>query len=225
MGLLIKLSNKKIEDLEIYFEFTVDKILEGKLIAFPTNSVYGIGGNPFDKNLINRIYEIKYRDRDKGFLLLVADLEEAKKIAEFNKEAEILAKKYWPGQLTLILKQKPENKFPPELTANQQTIGLRVPENKIILTILRYLKTRGSFGGIIGTSANFSGEPPATDAEEISKNFFGLIDLIIDGGESKSKIPTTIVDCTGKELRFLREGKISKEEILNYLKEYKGGIE
>ena len=217
MGFLIKLAGKELKDIKFYLDIAVDNIIEGKIIAFPTNSVYGIGGNPLNLNVVNRIYDIKFRDHKKGFLLLISDFEEASKIAEFNEIAKKLANRYWPGQLTLILKRKLPNIIPPEVSAFQNTIGLRVPENEIILNILKLLKERGYFGGIIGTSANYTGEPPSISGEEVTKKILSPIDLIIDGGKSKSKLPTTIIDCTSERINFLRIGEISKEEILEYL--------
>ena len=224
----MKLSGKKLEDIKLYLEIAVDNIIDGNVIAFPTNSVYGIGGDPLNLRLIERIYDIKYREREKGFLLLVSDFEEASRIAYFNTIAKYLANKYWPGQLTLILKRKEPNPIPLEVTAFQETIGLRVPENKIILEILKILKERGHFGGIIGTSANYSGEPPSISGDEVAKKFLGLgaVDFIIDGGKSKSKIATTIVDCTSDTVKFLRIGKITEDEIRNCLsiQEAEGGL-
>ena len=224
---MIRLSGKKLEDIKLYLEIAVDNIIEGNVIAFPTNSVYGIGGDPLNIKLIERIFDIKYREREKGFLLLVSDFEEASRIAHFNNTAKTLAEQYWPGQLTLILKRKEPNIIPLEVTSFQETIGVRVPENQIILEILKILKKRGHFGGIIGTSANYSGEPPSISGYEVAKKFLGLgaVDFIIDGGKSKSKIATTIVDCTTDTVKFLRIGKITEEEIRNYLstKESEGG--
>jgi L-threonylcarbamoyladenylate synthase len=220
MGFLIKVSGKKIEDIDIYLETAAEYVTEGKIIGFPTDSVYGLGGDPLNLKLIEALYRIKFRDRNKGFLLLVSDLEEASKIAEFNDVAKKLALNYWPGELTLILKRKePHNIIPLEVTAHQDTIGLRVPNNQIILGILNKLKSKGFFGGIIGTSANYSGEPPSVSGVEVSQKFIGTgtIDFIIDGGKIKSAIPTTILDCSSEQLKFLRIGKITEEEIRNFL--------
>ena len=216
---MIRLSGKKLEDIKLYLEIAVDNIIEGNVIAFPTNSVYGIGGDPLNIKLVERIFDIKYREREKGFLLLVSDFEEASRIAHFNNTAKTLAEQYWPGQLTLILKRKEPNIIPLEVTSFQETIGLRVPENQIILEILKILKERDHFGGIIGTSANYSGEPPSISGYEVAKKFLGLgaVDFIIDGGKSKSKIATTIVDCTTDTVKFLRIGKITEEEIRSFL--------
>ena len=217
MGLLVKLKGKNIKEMDLYLEIAVDSIIEGKTVAFPTNSVYGIGGDPLNYELVEKIYQIKFRERTKGLLILVADFEEAQKLAEFNKESKILADKFWPGQLTLILKRKASCIIPEEVTASKETIGIRIPENEIILTILKKLKERGHFGGIVGTSANYSGEKPSVSGDEVSRKFLNPIDLIIDSGKSKSKIPTTIVDCTTQSLQILRLGVISEEDIIGAL--------
>jgi L-threonylcarbamoyladenylate synthase len=150
--------------------------------------------------------------------LLVADVEEASKIAEFNILGRKLADHFWPGQLTLILKKKEPNIVPPEVTAFQDTIGIRVPENEIVLYILKKLKLNGCFGGIIGTSANYSGENPSISGSEVAKKFLTPIDLIIDGGKQKlSKVPTTIVDCSSEKLKMLRIGLIKEEDIESIL--------
>ena len=217
MGFLVKLGGKTLEEIELYLKIAVENIIEGKIIAFPTNSVYGIGGNPLNLDVINRIYDIKYRDRDKGFLLLASDFDEVLKIAEFNDLATKLAKHYWPGQLTLILKKKDQSVIPPEVTAFKNTIGIRVPENEIILNVLNLLKKEGHLGVLIGTSANYSGEPPCISGDQVAKKILSPIDLILDGGKSKSRLSTTIVDCTTQEPKFLRIGMISEEEILEFL--------
>ena len=217
MGLLVKLKGKNIKEMDLYLEIAVDSIIEGKTVAFPTNSVYGIGGDPLNYELIEKIYQIKFRERTKGLLILVADFEEAAKVAEFNKESKILADKFWPGQLTLILQRKKSCIIPEEVTASKDTIGIRVPENEIILTILKKLKERGYFGGIIGTSANYSGEKPSVSGDEVVKKFLSPIDLIIDNGKSKSKKPTTIVDCTSQKPNILRLGVITEEDIMDAL--------
>ncbi len=221
MGFLIKLKGKKIQDLEFVFETAVENIIEGKLIAFPTNSVYGLGCDPTNLIAIEKIYDIKYRDRSKGLLLLVADIEEAEKVADFNKTGYKLAERFWPGQLTLILNKKEPNIIPPEVTAGKNTIGIRVPENEIVLTILKKLKKKGYFAGIIGTSANYSGEPPSISGDEVAKKFLTPIDLILDGGKTQTKVPTTILDCTSEKLRLLRIGIVKEEEIENFIESKK----
>ncbi|MFW9770737.1 MAG: L-threonylcarbamoyladenylate synthase [Candidatus Thorarchaeota archaeon] len=218
MGFLIKVRGKSLAEIKPYLEIAVDNVIEGKIIAFPTDSVYGIGADPQNLDAIKRIFDIKFRDRSKGLLLLVSDVEEAKKIAEFNKLATSLAKKYWPGLLTLILRKKEPNIIPPEVSGFKDTIGLRVPRNEVILNILQILKSRGYFGGIIGTSANYSGEPPCMSGDEIAKKFLSPIDLIIDGGKLKSKLPTTIINCISNKPEFVRIGTLTEEQVQDFIK-------
>ncbi len=213
MGLLVRVSGKSVDEIDMFLNIAVDNIISGKIIGFPTNSVYGLGCDPTNVNTINRLYKIKFRDISKGFLLLVFNIGEVEKIAEVNDTARKLAAHFWPGELSLILKRKSYNIIPSEVTGNRDTIGLRVPENEIVREILNKLIIRGHFGGIVGTSANYAGEPPCTSGREISNTFLNPIDLIIDSGESKSGIPTTIVDCTDTDIKILREGKITEEEI------------
>ncbi|TFF85806.1 MAG: threonylcarbamoyl-AMP synthase [Promethearchaeota archaeon] len=219
MGLLIKLKGKSIDQIRYYLDFTAEYIIKGKVIGFPTDSVYGLGGDPQNLEVINKIYDIKFRDRSKGLLLLVSDIEEARKVAEFSPLAKRLASHFWPGQLTLILKRKKPCIVPPELTAFKKTIGIRVPNSDIILEVLQILKKKVNFGAIIGTSANYSGEPPSTSGDEVAKKILKPIDLIIDGGKSLSKVPTTIVDCTFDKPKILRIGTITEENILEVLRQ------
>ncbi|MGV9171226.1 MAG: L-threonylcarbamoyladenylate synthase [Promethearchaeia archaeon] len=221
MGFVVKVSGKKenYERERMYFEIAADHVIDGRLIAFPTDSVYGLGGDPSNLDVCERLYTIKFRSKSKGFLLLVADIEEAKKVANFNQLAEKLSQKFWPGELTLILnKKKSSFIIPPEVTGNQETIRLRVPKNPVILSILNYLKQKGKFGGIIGTSANFSEEPPSTSGKQVAKIFSRMIYYIIDSGKTESGVATTIVDCTEGDINILRKGKISKEELEESIK-------
>lgn len=215
MGFVVKLSGKKenYEKEHMYFKIAADHVIDGRLIAFPTDSVYSLGGDPKNLNVCERFYDIKFQDRNKGFLLLVADIEEAKKIANFTELDEKLARRFWPGELSLILKQKENSFISPEVTGNRDTIRLRVPKNPIILSILKALKEKGEFGGLIGTSANFSEEPPSVSGKQVAKIFSRMVYYIIDSGKIKSKITTTIVDCTEGDLKILRKGKITKEEL------------
>ncbi|MBD3213748.1 MAG: threonylcarbamoyl-AMP synthase [Candidatus Lokiarchaeota archaeon] len=217
MGFLIKIKNKELEEIGIFLDIAIDNIIEGNIIGFPTNSMYRLGCDPTNIGAVERLYQLKFRDKSKGFLLLVADFEEAKKIAEFNEIALKLASHFWPGQLILKLNRKQPNIIPIEVSASEKNIRLNIPENKIISEILKSLKEKGTFGGIVGTSASYSGEDPATSGQEVSNRFLGPIDLILDAGESESKDASTIVDCTKNQIEILREGNISKEEILKVI--------
>jgi L-threonylcarbamoyladenylate synthase len=217
MGFLVNVSKKSLNEVEMFLDIAVNDIIEGKVIAFPTNSVYGLGCDPTNMKAVDRLYQIKFRDRSKGFLLLVYSIKEAEKVAKFNDTAKKLADHFWPGELTLILNRRPDNIIPAEVTASEETIGLRVPKNKIVRKILNKLIERGEFGGIVGTSANYAGEPPCESGKEISNKILSPIDLILDSGKISSGTPTTIVECTGPELKILRQGRIKEEEIRKVL--------
>ncbi|TXT62134.1 MAG: Threonylcarbamoyl-AMP synthase [Promethearchaeota archaeon] len=218
MGFLIKVADQTLEEMRVFLDIAVDEIIEGKIIAFPTDSVYGLGCDPTNLNAVQRLFNIKFRDQSKGFLLLIYNVEEAQKVAQLNSSADKLIRGFWPGELTLILKRRPDCIIPPEVTGSEETIGLRVPKNEIILEILKRLKEKGHFGGIVGTSANYAGEEPSIDGQEVAKKLLTPVDIIIDGGKTKSQIPTTIVDCSKEEIEILREGKITKEQIDEVLK-------
>jgi len=224
MGLLLKLSRDNKLD-QIFLEKAADAVIEGKIIAYPTNTVYGLGGDPHNLKVINRIFEMKFRERDKGLPVLINDLNEALKIGKFNELAQKIAEKFWPGQVTIVVEKKP-GFIPDELTGGKETIALRVPENEVILSVVNILREKGHFGGIIGTSANISDQENIIEGEYIPKLLFGQIDVILDGGKTITQRPSTIVDCSSakkkSELKFLRIGSISKEEILKIIND--GGI-
>ncbi len=219
MGLLLKLSGDKNKD-RLFLEKAANCVIEGKIIAYPTNTVYGLGGDPLNAEVIEKIFNIKFRDRDKGFPVLIYDVGEAEEIGDFNDFARKIAENFWPGQVTIIVRKIP-NSVPNGLTGEKDTIALRVPENEIILNILKILKEKGSFGGIIGTSANISDTENIIKGEDIPKVFFGQLDLILDAGTTLAQRPSTIVDCSSatkkSDLRFLRIGSIKKEDILRVL--------
>jgi len=185
----------------------ISKIVEsyknGEIIAFPTDTVYGIGCDPFKKNSIERIYELKRRDGEKRFPILGASKEELEVIVEFNSDAEKISQKFWPGQVTLLL---PVRKEISEKIENNGKLAVRVPGEKCILSILKQCKL------IIGTSANISGEKSILDSNEF-KDRLPEVDMLIDGGKIVSLGESTIIDFIEGKLKIIREGSVSKEEI------------
>jgi len=179
----------------------------GEIIAFPTDTVYGIGCDPFKKDSITKIFELKKRDGGKRFPILGASKVELEKIVEFNSEAEKIAQKFWPGQVTLLLPIKQE--ISKKIESNGK-LAVRVPNNECILSILKQCKL------IIGTSANISGEKSIVDSKEF-KTKLSEIDIVVDGGKITSMGESTIIDFVGEKLKMIREGCISKEEIDNVL--------
>lgn len=181
-------------------------IKNGGIVVFPTETVYGIGTNGLNENSIKRLYEVKQRPLNKPISLLVNSIEMIEQITQNISELEYkLIKKFMPGPLTIILKKK--DIIPNILTANGDTVGIRMPENKIALKLIEYA------GVPIATpSANISGKPSGTDLDIIMKDFGENVDYFIDGGKSKIGIASTIVQVIDGKPHILREGSISKEE-------------
>ena len=182
----------------------IKKIKDGGIIVFPTDTVYGIGCDPYNKKTISRLYEIKKRKKTKPFPILGISKTELEKIAEFNTLEEKIAEKFWPGQVTLVLKVKDE-KIRQSLCLDKK-IAVRVPNNQCVLSLLKECKL------LVGTSANISGTTPFTDPNECSKNLTKY-DLLIDGGIIPSQSESTIVEIVGDDIKILREGNIPEKEI------------
>ena len=179
----------------------------GKIIAFPTDTVYGIGCDPFNKHSIAKIYELKKRNGEKKFPILGLSKIELEKIVEFNSDAEKISKRFWPGQVTLLLPVRKEiaNKI-----ENNGKLAVRVPDNSCILGILNKCKL------IIGTSANISGEKSILDSSELETKLTE-VDVLVNGGKIISSGESTIIDFIDNKLKIIREGSISKDEIMNAL--------
>lgn len=188
-------------------------IKNGGVVAFPAETVYGLAANAFDKSAIEKIYNIKNRDKNKAILVLISNLKDVYKLScDFNNKAQKLAKEFWPGPLTLILKKNPNvlNK----LTANKPTIAVRFTSSKIALELMKY-------SGLIITapSANTSGNNTATTKEQVLNDLNGKIDAIICDDNKTLGVESTIVDVTGEEIDVLREDAIKQEKILQIIKE------
>lgn len=190
----------------------VVSILEsGGVIGYPTDTIYGLGASINNFSAVERIIELKGRQKDKPILILAAWLEQVQSLTEnFPESAKILASYFWPGPLTLVL---PAAKHVTSLlTGGYGTIGVRIPSHKISLELIRRLGTP-----ITSTSANLSGEANPTSAEDVIRVFGDKLDAVIDSGKSPHSVPSTIVSITGAEIKLLREGAISKEKIKEVL--------
>tara|TARA_B110000014_G_C20057202_1_gene550323 strand:- start:227 stop:826 length:600 start_codon:yes stop_codon:yes gene_type:complete len=179
----------------------------GGIIAFPTDTVYGIGCDPFRKDSIGKMYKLKKRDDEKRFPILGLSKMELEKIVEFDSDAEKISQRFWPGQVTLLL---PIRKEMSKKIKNNGKLAVRVPNGECILSILRQCKL------IIGTSANISGEKSISDSNEL-KTKLPEIDILVDGGKIVSSGESTIIDFVDNKLRVIREGSVSKDEIENIL--------
>ena len=190
------------------------KILQkGGVIAFPTDTVYGLGADAFNTRAVERVYEIKNRPGHQQFPLLVADVEQLATLAEPIPEfAWFLVRRFWPGGLTLVLSRK--DSLPAHL-ASGPTIAVRVPNHPVCLALIE-----GLGKPITGTSANVSGQPAALTAEVVKQQLAGRIDLIVDGGKCPGGRESTIVDVTHEPPTILRQGIIPSHEIDKAYEEY-----
>jgi L-threonylcarbamoyladenylate synthase len=181
----------------------------GGLVAFPTDTVYGLGALAFDGEAAKRIYAAKDRPAEKAIPVLIADLADLSKVtSEVSRSAAGLAAHFWPGPLTLVLPKHPD--IPPSVSAST-SVGVRVPDHPVARNLLR------AAGPMAVTSANLSGRPSPATAREVLDQLGGRIALIIDGGTTPGGIASTVVDCTGPEPLILRAGPVSKEEIRTVL--------
>ena len=178
----------------------------GGIVVYPTDTVYGIGCDPYNSDAINRIYEIKKRDKTKLFPILGYSKQVLENIVEFNEMANTIAKKFWPGQLTIILPIKDEKLHGD--TNNVESIGVRVPNNQCVLSLLKECKL------IIGTSANISGKETITDPNKFDE-FNQDFDIFLDGGKIQSSGASTIIEIKNDELKIIRKGSISEHELRN----------
>jgi len=178
-------------------------IKEGGLVAFPTETVYGLGGDALNPKSSEKIYAAKGRPSDNPLIVHIADWEDLGSIvATIPENAEKLAKAFWPGPLTMIFNKS--DKVPRETTGGLDTVAVRMPDNKIALELIRK-----SGGYIAAPSANKSGRPSTTEASHVMEDLNGAIDMVLDGGTSTIGLESTIVDLTGNVPMILRPGYIS----------------
>ena len=196
-----------------HIEKGVKILKEGGVIAFPTDTVYGLGADAFNSTAAERIYEIKNRPNYQQFPLLIADVKQLTVLAEPIPEiVQFLARRFWPGGLTLVLLKKDSV---PDYVASRPTIAVRIPNHPVCLALMQHLRNP-----LIGTSANISGQPPALTADEVRQQLGGKIDLIINGGKCPGGKESTIVDVTHEPPIILRQGIIPSHEIDKAHKEY-----
>ena len=188
---------------------TAKKILEKDgVIIFPTDTVYGIGCNPYSTKAIQRIYQIKKRDEAKPLPILGYSKDELNKIVFFDEKSSRLIDKFWPGKLTLVLKLKDQKLK--ETMGLSDKVAVRVPNNKCVLSLLKECKL------LIGTSANTSGTSSLIDSKDCNQQLSNY-DILIDYGRIQSDGESTIIEINNGELNVIRIGSISEEEILDVI--------
>jgi L-threonylcarbamoyladenylate synthase len=183
----------------------VDVLRNDGLVAFPTDTVYGLAAPVNNAESIDRLYVVKGRNNTKAIAVLLGDRNQLSEVAiDLSAPAQKIARDFWPGPLTLIVPRHPSL---PDILAPLPTIGVRIPDHPIALAFLN------AAGPLAVTSANISGANNTLTARQVMKQLKGRIHLIIDGGRSPGGIPSTIVDCTTPELEILREGPISLKQL------------
>ena len=184
---------------------SVEIIENGGVIIFPTDTVYGIGCNPYDANAVKKIYEIKSREKIKSLPVLASSIQIVKQISIIDEFTENIIKKYWPGPLTLILKLKDKN-LKKSLNLEDK-IAVRIPNSECTLKLLNKCNL------LVGTSANVSGDSSFTDPQECMKNVKNY-DVFVDGGTITSKGESTIIEIENEKIHVIREGALKKEDIV-----------
>ncbi len=180
---------------------------QGGLVAFPTDTVYGLGASANIPQAIERVYQVKQRPRNMPLPLLLADISQIAETAEsVSPDAWLLIGNFMPGALTIVLPRS--SSVPAHVAAGGTTIAVRVPAHPVPIALIRGLGVP-----IVGTSANLSGKPSALTADEVCIQLGDKVDLVIDGGRCPGGKESTIVDVTGEKPVILREGAISRKEI------------
>lgn len=179
-------------------EKAVEVLQGGGTVAFPTDTVYGLGADAFSTRAIQQLFEIKERARTQAIAVLLGDKNQLERVTENPKPAALaLAEIYWPGALTLVVPRHPEM---PEILSPKPTLGVRIPDHPTALALLRRT------GPLAVSSANLSGQPNTTNADEVLAQLDGKFDLLLDGGETPGGTPSTVIDMTGEQPVVLRQG-------------------
>ena len=188
----------------------VQCLKSGGIIAIPTDTVYGLGADPFNVDAVQRLYTVKGRPDGKPIPLILSSVADIHRVSQNLPDFFFhLTDRFWPGGLTIVVESK---NLLPVLTAGGNTVGVRIPNNPLLLQILQ------AFGGPMAiTSANLSGEPPATSSQEIGEELASRIDMIVDDGKTPGPIPSTVYDISVSPPIIRRHGVISEETLAKEL--------
>ena len=201
------MENKLSLDIQEQIEKGISILKQGGLVAFPTDTVYGLGAWANNEQAVEQVYRVKERPRNMALPLLLADISQIDEVAEpVPPIVWLLAHNFLPGALTIVLHKS--NLVPDIITAGGITVAVRIPAHPIPIAL-----AQGLGAPIVGTSANLSGKPSALTADEVYSQFGNKIDLVIDGGRCPGGRESTIIDVTEEEPVILREGAISREEL------------
>jgi L-threonylcarbamoyladenylate synthase len=206
-GLSVAMSDKLSSHIQQQVERGISILKRGGVVAFPTDTVYGLGACASISPAVDRVYKIKERPRNMALPLLLADTSQISQMANHVPGvAWLLARHFLPGALTIVLHRS--KSVPDIITAGGETVAVRVPAHPVPVALVRGLGVP-----VVGTSANLSGKPSPLTAEEVRSQFGEEIDLIIDGGRCPGGKESTVIDVTGETSVILREGAISRAEI------------
>jgi L-threonylcarbamoyladenylate synthase len=185
-----------------------EEVLRGGVVAFPTDTIYGLGCSLFDAEAVELLGRLKRRDRSHAFISLIPEPMQAWGLAaEVSMLAERLIDRFWPGPLSLIFRAS--GLVPVRVLGRGGTIALRCPRDTLCQRILERIG-----GPVVSSSANLSGHPPAESAEEVVGIFGNQLDVVLDGGPRRARPPTTLVDVSGERPRLLRRGAVDVTEEL-----------
>ena len=199
--------DKSSPDIQQQVELGVSVLKRGGLVAFPTDTVYGLGAGANIPQAVARVYQVKKRPPNMALPLLLADVSQISEVAEpVPAIVWLLANKFLPGALTIVLYKS--GSVPDIVTAGGRTVAIRIPAHPVPVAL-----ARGLGAPVVGTSANLSGKPSALTADEVHSQFGDKVDLVIDGGRCSGGRESTIIDVTGEVPIVLREGAISVEEL------------
>jgi L-threonylcarbamoyladenylate synthase len=198
-------------NLEYALEYSARLILEGKVIAFPTDTFYGLGADPFNLAAITEIFRIKHRSAERPIPLLVSSLDQAADlVADPPQLFFTLAKKFWPGPLTLVVPAS--RQIPLKVTANTGRVGIRWPRSPLAEALIA-----AADRPLTGTSANLSDHPACSTAAQVEEQVGDFLPLILDGGATAGDNPSTVLQLQGGRGRILRYGGISESELKEFL--------
>ncbi len=184
------------------------ELLDGRPVGFPTDTVYGLGADATSDRAVQAVFELKRRPPDKPLIVHVPDAEAAAALARFNGPAERLAEAFWPGPLTLVLPRAARSGLSRLLSAGRRTLGLRAPDHAVAQALLRAVGRP-----LAVPSANISGHPAPTTAEQVIESFGDDSPLVLDGGACTVGVESTIVQVTAHTARLLRAGAIPAEAV------------
>lgn len=210
-------SNQKETIKEQEIKQAAEEIKKGNLVLFPTETVYGIGANALDEKAVKKIFEAKGRASDNPLIVHVSSLAMVEDIVEKIGDLEKkLIETFWPGPLTIIFKRKSRQIIPNIVTANLDTVGIRMPSNQIATKLIEYANVP-----IAAPSANISGKPSGTKIEDIIGELDGKVSYILDGGQTQVGLESTVIRVEEDSILILRPGKITKEQLEKVAKEVK----